>query len=100
MSSPFPPAEMPAMPENLQPERKKLLYRSWYRGNKEMDNLLGHYAQAKLTGMDESELDSYIQLMEENDIDLWNWVSGQFPIPPEYTTLMADIQAFQQSRFK
>ena len=87
------------MPENLPPERKKLLYRSWYRGNKEMDNLLGHYAQAKLAEMPETSLGAYIQLMEENDIDLWNWLSGQYPIPPEYTELMADIQAFQQSRF-
>ena len=83
----------------LPPERKKLLYRSWYRGNKEMDNLLGHYALARLPAMAEDAIEGYTALLAENDVDLWRWLSGQDETPPEYITLMADIHAFQQSRF-
>lgn len=79
---------------------KKLLYRSWYRGNREMDNVLGAYAQTRLPNMGESEIESYRAFLEENDIDLWNWVSGQYPAPPEYAALIDDLRTFQQSRFE
>lgn len=86
----------PELPNAL----KKLLYRSWYRGNREMDNVLGTYAQTRLPGMTPSEIETYRAFLEENDIDLWNWVSGQFPAAPEYAALIADLRAFQQSRFE
>ncbi len=89
---------MPDLPE-LPPARKKLLYRSWYRGNREMDNVLGHYAIAHLASMDEPALETFREFLEENDIDLWNWVSGQHALPPEYAVLITDLCAFQQSRF-
>ncbi len=86
---------LPHLPDHL----KKLLYRSWYRGNREMDNVIGHYAIARLASLDAAQMEAFVALLEENDIDLWNWISGQHPLPPEYAALIEDMRAHQQSRF-
>ena len=63
------------------PRRKRLRFRSWHRGIKEMDLLLGPFADRHLGGMSEGDLDGYEALLEESDPDLYNWISGREPIP-------------------
>ena len=52
--------------------RRRLLFRCWHRGTKEVDILLGGFADAHVETMDDSELDKLEQLLEQNDIDLYN----------------------------
>lgn len=63
------------------PRRKRLRFRSWHRGIKEMDLLLGPFADRHLAGMSDGDLDGYEALLEESDPDLYNWISGREPIP-------------------
>lgn len=54
---------------------KRLHMRSWRRGMKEMDLILGHFADEKLGELGAEELDLYERLLSENDQDLYLWVT-------------------------
>lgn len=57
--------------------RKRLKFRSWHRGTREMDLLMGRFADACLDGCDERLLAAYAALLEENDPDIYDWVCGR-----------------------
>lgn len=63
--------------EDIAMRRKRLRYRAWHRGTKEMDLVLGPYANAHLDGLDKAGLDRLETLMNEEDTDLLKWVMGQ-----------------------
>jgi len=66
--------------EDLSMRRRRLRYRAWHRGTKEMDLVLGPFADAHLEGYGPSELDRLEALMDEEDTDLLKWVMGQEPV--------------------
>lgn len=72
--------------EDLETRRKRLLYRSVYRGNKENDILLGQFARAHIASFDASELDQYERLLAASDNDIYDWVSGKVAVPAESDT--------------
>ncbi|MBI3419866.1 MAG: succinate dehydrogenase assembly factor 2 [Proteobacteria bacterium] len=61
--------------------RRKLLFRSWHRGTREMDLLLGRFAEAHLPDFTEGQLALYAELLQENDPDLYDWLSGKSEPP-------------------
>ena len=67
--------------EGLDPRRRKLLFRSWHRGMREMDLILGNFADAEIEAMSEADLDQYERLLEINDTELLPWITGQTPLP-------------------
>ncbi len=77
---------------------KRLRMRSWRRGTKEMDLVLGPYADARLAGMGEAALTDYERLLEENDQELITWVIGTGEPPGWAAGLMRDITEFAISR--
>lgn len=64
--------------------RKRLLFRSWHRGTRESDLILGRFADAHLAGLDEPQLDRYEALLDCADADIFDWVAGRAAPPPEY----------------
>ncbi|NEY91978.1 succinate dehydrogenase assembly factor 2 [Tabrizicola oligotrophica] len=84
--------------ETAEARLKRMAMRSWRRGTKEMDLVLGPYADAHLAGMAEDRLALYDRLLGENDQDLLPWVLGQVPAPADYTALIAEIGAFARAR--
>ncbi|MEX3316010.1 succinate dehydrogenase assembly factor 2 [Sulfitobacter sp. PS-8MA] len=72
---------------------KRLQMRSMRRGIKEMDLILSAYAEARLPQMDDAGLTLYDQMLNENDHDLYLWVSGQADPPAKYADLIGDIRA-------
>ncbi|MEM9795389.1 MAG: succinate dehydrogenase assembly factor 2 [Pseudomonadota bacterium] len=68
--------------------RKRLRIRAWRRGIKEMDLILGGYADAELDRMDSAELALFEAVLGENDHDLYAWVTGQAVPPPRYRPLI------------
>lgn len=70
----------------LETRRKRLLYRSVYRGNKENDILLGQFARAHVADFNAAELDQYERLLSAGDNDIYDWVAGRAEIPPESDT--------------
>jgi antitoxin CptB len=66
--------------------RKRLLFRSWHRGTREADLILGSFADANLAGFDDGRLDRYEALLGCSDADLFDWITGRLAPPPEYDT--------------
>ena len=77
--------------EDLSMRRRRLRYRAWHRGTKEMDLVLGPFADAHLEGYGGPELDRLEALMEEADTDLLKWVMGQEAPPPDADAALLQI---------
>ncbi|WP_424965417.1 succinate dehydrogenase assembly factor 2 [Dinoroseobacter sp. S375] len=70
---------------------KRLKIRAWRRGIKEMDLILGPYADANLASMSAEEVEEFDALLKENDQDLYQWVSGQAAPPAEFAALVTRL---------
>jgi len=86
------------MAETAEARLKRMRMRSWRRGTKEMDLILGPFADAHLAAMAEGQLAAYDVLLEENDQDLLPWVLGQGAPPPGLAGLIAEIGVFARAR--
>ena len=62
---------------NIKDLKKKIIYRSTYRGSKEMDNLLGSFTKRYINELNESELILLSDLMEVDDESLYSFKQGQ-----------------------
>jgi len=77
--------------EEPQTRIKRLRMRSWRRGMREMDLILGPFADSRLATLDADALALYEALLDESDGELLAWVSGQAPAPERYAALLAQI---------
>jgi len=76
----------------LDTRRKRLVFRAWHRGMREVDLILGSYATQKIATMHEDELDEFEKILSYEDCDLLSWLNGQVAIPSECDSLlMRDI---------
>ena len=73
---------------------RRLTIRSWRRGTKEMDLILGGFWDDCGRGLDDADLALYEALLEENDQDLYAWVSGQQAPPAPFAALIGRISAY------
>ena len=84
------------MDETDTDRRKRLVFRSWHRGTKEADMLLGRFADVHLASLDEAQLARYEALLENPDPDLNAWVTDLRPVPEEFDTdIMALLKQVQ-----
>ena len=67
----------------LDVRRKRLLFRSWHRGTKEADLLLGSFAERHLGEFTPAQVDRYEALLEAEDADLLAWIAGRATPPRE-----------------
>ncbi len=79
------------MTETVENRLKRLKMRSSRRGIKEMDLILGAFAVEGLAKLNDADLDLYDAMLEENDHDLYQWVTGQAPAPDQFSGLIAMI---------
>ena len=85
--------------EDIAVRRKRLRYRAWHRGTKEMDLILGPYADAHTEAMDERNLNRLEALMNEEDPPLLKWVMGQEEPPANVDRdFLAEVIADHQAR--
>jgi antitoxin CptB len=68
--------------DNMAISRKRLIFRSWHRGTREIDLLLGKFAAAHVPAFDEAQLALYDRFLANSDPDIYNWISGAEPVPP------------------
>ena len=82
--------------EELSMRLRRLRYRAWHRGTREMDLILGPYADAKLPLLTAEDLDRFEVLLDEVDTDLFDWLTGTQPAPPDADhQMLADLLAFK-----
>jgi antitoxin CptB len=80
----------------LDDRRKRLLFRCWHRGTREMDLILGRFADAEIAAMRDDELAELERLIEVPDPDLYAALTGEQPLAPEYAGPLFDrIKAFR-----
>lgn len=79
----------------LDERRKRLRFRAWRRGFREIDLILGGFADAHMAALDEAALADFERLLEAPDDDVYAWIAGRLAPPPEHDTeLMARLQTF------
>ena len=90
--------------ENPEIRLKRLQMRSWRRGMKEMDLILGPFSDSQLARLPEDLMTEYEQVMGENDQDLYRWIMarsrGQTEGPPEIAGVLDVIARFALGRFQ
>jgi antitoxin CptB len=85
--------------EGLDQRRRKLLFRCWHRGLREMDLIMGRFADATIEQLAEEEIAEFERLMEAPDPELLAWITGQAEVPPHYdTALFRRLRDFSHGR--
>ncbi len=74
--------DMPPADE-LDPRRRRLLFRAHHRGTKEADLMVGGFVARHIARLSAEELDALEAVLEFPDVDLADWLSGRRPVPPE-----------------
>lgn len=76
--------------------RKKLQFRAWRRGFREIDLILGGFADAYLADLDADGLNAFERLLDAQDQDVYEWITEQTSAPAEHDTpTLALIRAFR-----
>jgi antitoxin CptB len=75
--------------------RKQLRFRAWRRGFRELDLILGGFADAHFQALSGEDLDTFEALLSAPDQDVYAWIVGQAAPPPNYCSpLLARVQDF------
>lgn len=72
--------------DNISINRKRLKFRSWHRGTREIDLLLGKFADTHVDSFGAEEIELYDRFLNNSDPDIYNWITGQEPVPPSEDT--------------
>ncbi|HET7193054.1 MAG TPA: succinate dehydrogenase assembly factor 2 [Pseudolabrys sp.] len=72
--------------EGLDPRRRRLLFRCWHRGIREMDLVLGRFADAQLVSLKADELDELERWLAVPDQKIFGWINGMESTPNEFDT--------------
>ena len=67
----------------LDARRRRILYRAWHRGMREMDIVMGRFVESEIVRFSEDELEEIERLIEVPDDRFFSWVTGRVPVPPE-----------------
>jgi antitoxin CptB len=86
------------MTETAEARLKRMAMRSWRRGTKEMDLVLGPWSDAHLAGLSAERLELYDQLLAENDQDLMACILGNQAAKPHLAALLDEIAAWAKTR--
>ena len=74
--------------DGLDARRRRLLFRSWHRGTREADLIMGRFADAHIEALGEAELAQYEHLLDALETDLLSWMTGVVAVPAEHDTAM------------
>ena len=83
------------MDETIDVRRKRLRFRCWHRGTRELDLILGRFADAELANLTPDQLDRYEALLANPDPDIYAWIIGTRPVPAAFDT---DVMGLLKSR--
>ncbi len=70
--------------ESLNPRQRRALFRAWHRGRREVDLLLGPFADARIDSLTSEEMDQFEALMDVSDDELYAWLTDSAPVAREH----------------
>ncbi len=83
---------------DLDIRRRKALFRSWHRGMREVDLILGSFADGEIGRLSDGELTAYEALMAEPDADILKWVTGEAAVPARHDNeVFAKILTYREA---
>jgi antitoxin CptB len=83
--------------EGLDERRKRLLFRAWRRGTRELDLIFGPFADARIATLSAAELDMLEDLLNVPDPEVYAWLTGEVPVPLQYDgPLFRALAAFHE----
>jgi antitoxin CptB len=83
--------------DGLDPRRRKLLFRCWHRGMREVDLIMGRFADAAVDELSDDELAEFERLIDVPDHEVLAWVTGEAAVPTAYDTpLFRRLRDFNQ----
>jgi antitoxin CptB len=81
--------------DGLDERRRRLLFRAWRRGVREMDLIVGRFADAHIAALDAGGLDQFERLIEVPNAELYAWVSGAQAVPQNHdSAVLRQLIAF------
>jgi len=72
--------------ETLQNRKKRLRFRAWHRGMRELDLILGPYVDGRIADLSPTDMDALETLFDVTDTELYSWICGRGAIPAEQDT--------------
>jgi antitoxin CptB len=82
---------------DLDPRRARALFRAWHRGIREMDLIVGQFADAHLPEMSSEELESFEDFLQLGDLDLYKWISGAADRPESDNPMVDRVKAWREN---
>jgi antitoxin CptB len=84
------------MSEDIEIRRRRAAWRAGHRGTKELDILVGRFADVRLPAMADADLDRFERFLAVSDPDIQAWLLGPSPAAPnpEFADMVADIRKF------
>lgn len=83
---------------DLDTRRRKAFFRSWHRGMREVDLILGSFVDAEIDRLTDDELSIYEDFMAESDADILKWVTSETSVPERHDTpIFAKILSYRSS---
>lgn len=80
---------------DLDPRRRRILFRAWHRGMRETDLIMGRFADRHVGELSEDELDEFERLIDVPDRDLLSWLTGEAATPVNYDQpVLRKLKAF------
>src|SRR5947209_18797169 len=82
--------------EDREVRRRRIRFRAWHRGTREMDLLMGGFADAEVTRLRDAELDQFEHLLDVPDALVFAWLAGLETVPAEeQTAFFQKLRAFR-----
>lgn len=69
---------------NLELLKRRLYFRAWHRGTRELDLILGTFAEKYLSFLTLQETLAFAEILTISDPEIYGWITETIPIPPEY----------------
>lgn len=77
--------------ESIENWRKRLTFRAWHRGTREMDLLIGSFAEKYINGFEAEDLAIFEEILINNDPDVYDWIIGRQKAPEELKSRVLDL---------
>lgn len=71
--------------------RKRLTFRAWHRGTREMDLLMGSFAEKYINDFDRTDLAFFEEILMNNDPDVYDWINGRKKAPADLSSKVLDL---------
>jgi antitoxin CptB len=85
--------------DGLDERRRRLLFRAWHRGMREVDLITGRFADAHIASMSEADVTEFERLMDVPEPELLAWVMGARQTPASFDTpLFRRLRDFRGAR--